>query len=353
MANSNPGKPGTPIICPSCSATPLALDNGHLICTSRTCQHEVPRAGKVHDLDVDAGDTRLDVADYTAQNFANEQSYRNLFADLDRIVTEIMGDGDIDQTLEIGAGSGAWTWGLSRSERFHNLYATDISHGFLSLLADHCDAPGTLVMRAPGESLRFQPDSLDLVLGRSVLHHIHDYPALLEQVRGWLKPGGVAIFFEPCLQGKLWVAFFMDAIRRIDEQARQRNETLDEDQRRPTLSTDAKRRLEGGMRHILKDFYHADIEQIRPNIEDKYVFDIQTLLDQARASGFREAGHISLPQNGGLALTRIKNTLKAVLKDEQAILDQYTPLFDAFSATFGIDDMTPPIAPMVYFWFRA
>lgn len=353
MADSNPGKPGTPIICPSCNAAPLALDGGRLICTSVSCQREVPRAGKIHDLDLDAGDTQLDVADYTAQNFANEQSYRNLFADLDKIVTQIVGEGDIGQTLEIGAGSGAWTWGLSRSERFHTLYATDISHGFLSLLADHCDTPGTHVMRASGQSLKFQPNSLDLVLGRSVLHHIHDYPALLEQARSWLKPGGVAIFFEPCLQGKLWVAFFMDIIRRLDEQTRQRNQNLDEQARVPTLSPEARQRLEGGMRHILKDFYHADIEQIRPDIEDKYVFDIETLLDQAKASGFSEANYISLPQNGGLALTRIKNTLKVVLKDEQTILDQYTPLFDAFSATFGIDDMTPPIAPMVYFWFRA
>ncbi len=343
----------TPIICPSCLTASLTLSNGALFCSSESCRHEVPRAGKVHDLDVGAGDTRLDIEEYTAQNFSNEKSYRTLFDELDKTVTRIMGEGEIGQTLEIGAGSGAWTWGLSRSERYHNVYATDISHGFLSLLADHCDAPGTLVMRTPGQSLNYRPDSLDLVLGRSVLHHIHDYPSMLKQLRGWLKPGGVAIFFEPCLQGKLWVAFFMDAIRRIDEQTRQRNETLDEDQRRPTLSTDAKRHLEGGMRHILKDFYHADIEQIRPNIEDKYVFDIQTLLDQARASGFREGDYISLPQNGGLALARIKNTLRAVLKDEQTILDQYTPLFDAFSATFGIDDKTPPIAPMVYFWFRA
>ena len=353
MPNQTISDQETPIICPSCLEASLTLRDGALICPSASCRHVVPRTGKVHDLDVDAGDTQLDIAEYTAQNFSNEKSYRTLFDELDKTVTRIMGEGDIGQTLEIGAGSGAWTWGLSRSERYHNVYATDISHGFLSLLADHCDAPGTLVMRTPGQSLNYQPNSLDLVLGRSVLHHIHDYPSMLKQLRGWLKPGGVAIFFEPCLQGKLWVAFFLDAVRRIDEQTGRRNQNLEERHRWPTLSTDAKRRLEGGMRHILKDFYHADIDRIRPDIEDKYVFDIDTLLNQARSAGFSETDYISLPQNGGLALTRIKNTLQAVLKDEQTILDQYTPLFDAFSATFGIDDITPPIAPMVYFWFRA
>ena len=343
----------TPILCPSCGKGRLNLIGGQLSCAMRSCGYIVPTIGRVHDLDPEAGDTNLDIEEYASVNFSNEQAYRNLFHDLDGIVTKIMGNVTVDRTLEIGAGSGAWTWGLSRSDRFKTIYATDISHGFLSLLADHCDFPGTTILRTAGESLQFQQRSLDLVLGRSVLHHIHDYPDLLQQLRGWLKPGGVALFFEPCLQGKLWVAYHLDMIRRLDSQTARRNQTLPEDLRTPTLSDDARKRLEGGMRHILKDFYHADIDQVRPGIEDKYVFDIDVLLAEAKQAGFAEVSHISQPQIHGLALQRIQNSLRAVLRDEAGILDLYAPVFEAFSATFGIADSTPPVAPMVYFWFKA
>jgi len=347
------GPPSTPILCPSCGQAALTLVDGFLVCTGRACGYRVPRVGKTHDLDVEAGDTQLDVEEYAAVNFADEQTYRNLFHDLHEMVTRIMGPGEIGETLEIGAGSGAWTWGLARSDRFHNVYATDISHAFLEKLADHCDTPGTLILRTPGESLNFRPGSLDLVLGRSVLHHIYDYKMLLARLKGWLKPGGVAMFFEPCLQGKLWVAYHFELIRRLDEQTRQHNETLPPELRRPTLSQPARQRLEGGTRHILKDFYHPGIDQIRPEIEDKYIFDIDQLQADGKAAGFAEAGFVSLPQIDGLARNRLLHNLGMILKDDKAILSQYEPLFDAFSATFGVSETTPPVAPMGYFWFRA
>lgn len=343
----------TPILCPSCRKAPLTHDGGALTCGARSCRYAVPQAGKVHDLDPGAGDTALDIEEYAAVHFADEQTYRNLFHDLNDMVTRLMGPGEIGQTLEIGAGSGAWTWGMARSDRFRNLYATDISHGFLAKLAEQCETPGTLILRAPGESIAFLPDSLDLVLGRSVLHHIYDYRTLLARLRGWLRPGGVALFFEPCLQGKLWVAYQFELIRRLDQQTRRHNDTLPEPLRRPTLSEAGRQRLERGMRHILKDFYHEGIDDIRADLEDKYVFDIDTLVQDGRDMGFADAGFISLPQIDGLARQRLLYNLRACLKDEAPILDQFEPLFDAFSATFGVAPSTPPVAPMGYFWFRA
>lgn len=346
-------KATTPILCPSCHTAPLAHVDDVLICTARSCRHEVPRIGRVHDLDPGAGDTALDIETYAATNFADEQTYRNLFHELHEMVTRLMGPGEIGKTLEIGAGSGAWTWGMARSDRFRSLYATDISHGFLEKLAGQCDTPGTLIMRAPGESLAFRAGSLDLVLGRSVLHHIYDYRGLLARLRGWLRPGGVALFFEPCLQGKLWIAYQFELIRRLDQQTRRHNETLPEPLRRATLTEEGRRRLESGTRHILKDFYHEGIDDIRAGLEDKYIFDIDTLVQDGRDAGFGDAGFISLPQIDGLARQRILNNLRACLREEAPILDQYEPVFDAFSATFGVSPTTPPVAPMGYFWFRA
>ena len=106
------------------------------------------------------------------------------------------------------------------------------------------------------------------------------------------------------------------------------------------------------MRHILKDFYHKDIDQIRPSIEDKYVFDINTLLQDARRAGFSDADCISLPQGNGLARQRLLDNLRGALRDELGEIRHHMAILDAFSSTFGIDESTLPIAPMAYFVFR-
>ena len=44
------------------------------------------------------------------------------------------------------------------------------------------------------ESLEFPEDSFDLVLSSLSLHYVADYPAVVEKVRRWLKPGGQFVF---------------------------------------------------------------------------------------------------------------------------------------------------------------
>jgi SAM-dependent methyltransferase len=65
---------------------------------------------------------------------------------------------------------------------------------------------------------RIEMASLDLVVGRGALSREADPTPLLTNVKRWLKPGGVAVFLEPCLQGKIWTAFVMDLIRRFEAQ---------------------------------------------------------------------------------------------------------------------------------------
>ena len=347
----------TPFLCPSCSLAQLAHAHGNLACPA--CGWHAQRQDGVIDLAPDdRRDTQLDVAAYAA-DLPGEAAYWSMFTSLDAVVRQTLGDGPLAATLELGAGNGAWTWGLARSPRYRNVYATDISPEFLRRIAPVIPEDRTLLLRGPAEAITCAPGSLDLVVGRSFLHHIHDYEALLAALRGRLRPGGAAVFFEPCLQGKLWIAFFMEVLRRLDRPAapgllasvllrlRLRGGA---EQR---LSARAHSRLHGTMRHILKDFYHSDIDAIRAGIEDKYVFDIDTLLAAGRAAGFAEARMVNQPQDGGLALRRIRGALEGTLGDEKAALRAYQPVFDAFEATFGLNGQTAPIAPMVHFVFRA
>ncbi len=279
----------TPFLCPACSRAQLARAQVGLSCPACGWRGAAPRRGDRPCPD-DRRDTQLDVAAYAA-DLPGEAAYWSMFTSLDAVVRQTLGDGPLSATLELGAGNGAWTWGLARSPRYRNVYATDISPEFLRLIAPVIPEDRTLLLRGPAEAIACAPGSLDLVVGRSFLHHIHDYEALLADLRGWLRPGGAAVFFEPCLQGKLWIAFFMELVRRLDRpvapgllasvllRLRLRRGA---EQR---LSATAHARLHGTMRHILKDFYHTDIDAIRAGIEDKYVFDIDTLLAAGRAAG--------------------------------------------------------------------
>ncbi len=222
----------------------------------------------------------------------------------------------------------------------------------MARLHETSGSPDTLILRAGGEDLAFAPGSLDLVLGRSVLHHIYDYRAVLRQIRTWLKPGGSAIFFEPNLQGKLWVAFYIEMIRQMDGALNDGGATLLK--RRPNgLSHQTRKGMNGAMRHILKDFYHPEIDAIRPEIEDKYVFDINTLIADGKTAGFADVQYVDQEQDNGLALKRIRNSVLSVLGTDKDKIAQYEPLFDAFQATFGLSAQTTPISPMGYFVFRA
>src|SRR4029077_1427991 len=109
-------------------------------------------------------------------------------------------------------------------------------------------------------------ESVDLIVGRSILHHILDYRQLLEKCGRWLRQDGLAVFYEPSMQGKAWVAFFVDLLRRVDTRLGVE-----------AFSQEEKKKLERTMRHILKDYYLKEIEQVRPGIEDKHIFEIDTL----------------------------------------------------------------------------
>jgi len=112
--------------------------------------------------------------------------------------------GHYPRMLEIGAGTGYFTINLLRHEIVGEAIATDISPGMLKVLdatAERLGLPVTTV-RADAEKLPFEDESVDLVLGHAVLHHVpHLETALSECVRV-LRPGGTLAFMgEPSRHG--------------------------------------------------------------------------------------------------------------------------------------------------------
>jgi SAM-dependent methyltransferase len=103
--------------------------------------------------------------------------------------------------LDLGSGSGNTVIPLLSRNRSLKLVATDLSIDLLQILAtlvrdkEYCDQIGFIC--ADANQKTFYDGVFDLVVGTSILHHLLDPAKALTNALSYLKPGGVAILFEP------------------------------------------------------------------------------------------------------------------------------------------------------------
>jgi hypothetical protein len=264
----------------------------------------------------------------------------------------LLGRKSFGEVLELGASGGAWTWGLAHDDRVRRLYATETSPAALSHLAEITADGAALVLETATEGLGIEMASLDLVVGRGALSREADPTPLLTNVRRWLKPGGVAVFLEPCLQGKIWTAFVMDLIRRFEAQGGpgpaqdEGGGFLGRKSAKKGMSQLATMRLEGAARQVMRG---AQGE----GTGDDRVFDMAALTNLGYEIGYSECYPIDQPQSDVTPLRRMRNALDGLLGQEKSALDRYAPIFEALEETFGALPETAPVAPNIYFVFRA
>src|SRR5437868_7345361 len=113
-------------------------------------------------------------------------------------------DRGYERSLEIGAGTGYFSLNLLQAGVVGEATCTDISPGMVSTLGENAQRLGLEVRaaRADAESLPFEDESFDLVLGHAVLHHLPDLAAAFREFRRVLRPGGrVAFCGEPSRHG--------------------------------------------------------------------------------------------------------------------------------------------------------
>lgn len=112
--------------------------------------------------------------------------------------------GGYRRSLEIGAGTGYFSLNLLRTGMVQEATCTDISPGMVATLASNARQLGLNVRtaRADAESLPFEDESFDLVLGHAVLHHVPDLPRAFAEFHRVLRSGGRIVFAgEPSLIG--------------------------------------------------------------------------------------------------------------------------------------------------------
>ena len=108
--------------------------------------------------------------------------------------------------LEIGAGTGYFSLNLLGAGLVARATCTDISPGMLDTLEANAHRLGLgsqVTTRAcDAESLPFDDESFDLVVGHAVLHHLPDLDRAFSEFNRVLRPGGRLFFAgEPSLHG--------------------------------------------------------------------------------------------------------------------------------------------------------
>jgi ubiquinone/menaquinone biosynthesis C-methylase UbiE/uncharacterized protein YbaR (Trm112 family) len=267
--------------CSSCGAA-YAISDDRLSCTSCDRSFLVVDGIPVLLEDSTVG-TRLDrFDDYSAHVGIDESVIRQTGKEWKKIISQL-GYAPA-HALEIGAGTGALTLGLLEEGIVQHLTSTDVSLKFLRSLSSQVagySTPVSLIVCDANEP-HFRPDVFDLVVGRSVLHHLLNYEQTLAQSRSALKSGGMAVFYEPVLEGKTITTLFMELMLRCDEMADVGK-----------FSEPDREKIRGLIRNQMKSIFLPQDRETLSKIEDKYIFEIAKMKQVGRDVGFTDVAFIN------------------------------------------------------------
>jgi ubiquinone/menaquinone biosynthesis C-methylase UbiE len=110
--------------------------------------------------------------------------------------------------LELGCGTGFFLLNLKQAGVLDEGHVTDLSPGMVEVAVRNARGLGFEVEGrvADAESIPYDDDTFDLVVGHAVLHHIPDLDVAMREILRVLKPGGRFVFAgEPTEKGD-WVA---------------------------------------------------------------------------------------------------------------------------------------------------
>jgi SAM-dependent methyltransferase len=126
--------------------------------------------------------------------------------------------------LDIGSGSGNSVLPCLELFPGARIVATDLSENLLAILRDHVKADPASAERLTLVAVDvtkpyFDAGKVDLAVGAAILHHLIDPAACIRQACGALRPGGMAVFFEPFEGGNALLRLAYEQILLMDRQA--------------------------------------------------------------------------------------------------------------------------------------
>jgi ubiquinone/menaquinone biosynthesis C-methylase UbiE len=182
--------------------------------------------------------------------------------------------------LDIGSGSGNSVLPCLEMFPAARIVATDLSESLLAILRDHigtnpASRQRTALVCLDATRAEFVENSVDLVVGAAILHHLIDPAPCIRRACQALRPGGIAVFFEPFEAGN---AVLRTAYERILAE-----DAIRESDRLPERTGQTLRALINDFRVRAGTDKSADIFQ---HIDDKWLFTRGYFESIARAIGF-------------------------------------------------------------------
>lgn len=315
--------------CPACHGARLQLTSQNAVCPS--CGATWPVTGGLVDLRGDeTADSLLDDTGYDEAHAVTPKTAEPLFRFYAAALAEF-GRGVEGRVLEFGAGTGNLTVGLAAHGRFSEIHCADLSPRFMGRLLEKVKRivpQGTFVpYLLDANRLPFDDDSFDAVLGHSVLHHLLHFENTLADTCRILRPGGVAMFGDPVMEGHSLLHLAAGQIAALEAAG---------------IGSPLSPRTRAIIDHI------ADIGTIKLRnlsvrddalnaVEDKFIFPTELLRETARQTGFSrcEIRRVGPPPD---LKEMLWNRLTDMLRQAGGDVDEVTPyqsLFRPFSTSFA------------------
>ena len=146
---------------------------------------------------------------YARKPVPNEDVYRQKLKITQSYFTPDM------KLFEFGCGTG--TTAVIHAPFVDHVHAMDVSAKMLEIAGDKAAEAGVdnvTFERAAIDDFSLPDESVDVVLGLSILHLVADKEAIIAKVRKMLKPGGVFVSSTACLGDKLWFFKYIEPIGR-------------------------------------------------------------------------------------------------------------------------------------------
>jgi SAM-dependent methyltransferase len=189
------------------------------------------------------------------------------------------------KALELGCGTGFFLLNLKLAGVLDEGHVTDLSPGMVDVAQRNAKGLGFEVEGrvADAESVPYDDDTFDLVIGHAVLHHIPDLEQAFREVLRVLKPGGRFVFAgEPTQYGDIvarrlsrltwWAATKATRLARLNDWALPQAE-LDESSRAAALEA-------------VVDIHTFDPAALRRQAIVAGAVDVQTKTDELTAAWF-------------------------------------------------------------------
>jgi ubiquinone/menaquinone biosynthesis C-methylase UbiE len=189
-------------------------------------------------------------------------------------------------SLEIGCGTGFFTLNLKLAGVLESCHVTDISPGMVEAAKRNAEGLGFTVSgrAADAETLPYDDDTFDLVVGHAVIHHVPDVELAFKEMLRVVKPGGrVVVCGEPTRYGDLvarrlsratwWLTTRATALPPLRDTWARPREELDESSRAAALEA-------------VVDLHTFDPAALAATVERAGAVDVHTVTEELTAAWF-------------------------------------------------------------------